>query len=82
LKNEDVVVDAVANMNVGRRDDVAVAMRLTFLEGRRDTVATVVAVSGEDGRRCDVVVDYDGLLAGIVDGLIKKSQAAVVDGDG
>ena len=42
-------MDAVANMNVGRRDDVAVAMRLTFLEGRRDTVATVVAVSGEDG---------------------------------
>ena len=47
-------MDAVANMNVGRRDDVAVAMRLTFLEGRRDTVATVVAVADEDGGRCDV----------------------------
>ena len=47
-------MDAVADMDVRRCDDVAVAMSLTFLEGRRDTVATVVDVADEDGGRRDV----------------------------
>ena len=32
-----VVVDAVADMDIGRRDDVAVAMRMTFDVGGRNT---------------------------------------------